>query len=239
MHSVLIRGASLEASPVYRNLSASRQILFLHLLCLVDGFGCCRAELAYVKRAALVDTNRITDANLAGMLDALAAGGLAALICRYEHEGRPYLWIPHYRQRLERTKLTCPIPPLELLERDPDAVRKFRQVAHLHPRATVPAAPAGGQVQRELPMTRRLAPVPPPAPPAPPLEAPDRAAQLAQALRLTRDAKETPEAFGLRVAQRLRVQKLEQRAGEAWSQYLARASGVTAAYRRGKHPQSR
>jgi hypothetical protein len=50
------------------------------------------------------------------------------LVRLYRVDGKAYGFIPRYRQRLQITRLHCPVPPVALLDGDDDAINKINML---------------------------------------------------------------------------------------------------------------
>jgi hypothetical protein len=96
-------------SPRYRRLTTdTARLLFVHILLSVDSFGNMEAHASAVEDCL----RRPTDAETAArLLDELSD---AELIRMYSVEGKKYLHVPRFRQRLRYLKGKHPRPPAEI-----------------------------------------------------------------------------------------------------------------------------
>lgn len=99
----------LKRSPRYRRLSSDTvRLLFIHLLLTVDSLGNCEASSIAVEDAMHRPIDSETAAKWLGEL------ADADLIRLYQINGKPYLHVPRFRQRLRYVKRIHPRPPQEI-----------------------------------------------------------------------------------------------------------------------------
>ena len=96
----------LMRSPRYRKLSSdTARLLFIHILLTVDSLG--NAEASLISIGDML-RRHLDDAPAAKLLSELADADLVRL---YEVDGKPYLHVPRFRQRLRYLNGKHPRPP--------------------------------------------------------------------------------------------------------------------------------
>ena len=142
MPSRIIRDGILD-SDKYAQLSDSARLLFFHLMLLADDYGCVHAGATFLRRRAFFDSPN--DARIAKLLGELVD---VDLIRTYEHEQGCYAFIPRFRQRLDRYKLSHPKPPESLLHGDDHAIEKFSRINQNSENLPTNCQPNGGKPER-------------------------------------------------------------------------------------------
>jgi hypothetical protein len=149
MPNRMVREGLLDSAR-YWAVTIKARLLYLHLLLLADDLGCVSLAPVFLRRRCFDD--KPTEEQVARLLRELAD---ADLIRPYDAEGARYAFIPRFRQRLQRTTLRHPAPPMSLLIGDPDAQEKFQKISDVsgnstagqpsatvdQPSATVPQPP--------------------------------------------------------------------------------------------------
>lgn len=122
MPNRLIREALLD-SPRYAGLTIEARLLFVHILLLADDFGCISVSPTFLRRRAFYDSP--TDQKITKLLLELVDAGM---VRTYEVDRSTFGYIPKFRQRLQRSTLRHPKPPVELFNDDFDVKEKFLKI---------------------------------------------------------------------------------------------------------------
>lgn len=119
MPNRMIRDGLLESEAVL-SLPVEARWLYVSILLSADDVGLFEATPFRLARRADVRREH-ADKLLAMLVD----GDLVRL---YRVDGKAYGFVPRYRQRLQITRLHCPVPPIELLDGDEDAINKINRL---------------------------------------------------------------------------------------------------------------
>lgn len=122
MPSRVIRGDELLESERYMAQSPAVQAFYIHTLCAADDFGLCLMTPTFIRRRFFLRPPG--DSKIEHLIQTAASADLIRL---YEFGGTRFAFVPRFRQRMDRYRAKCPMPPPELFEDDEHARKKFNE----------------------------------------------------------------------------------------------------------------
>jgi hypothetical protein len=108
MANRIIRHGFLDSEKI-NALSDAEQIFFVRLMLIADDYGLCDARITFL-RSHCYPISEIKTSKVEKMLQKLSEVGLLGF---YEVEGKQYLEIYKFGQRLRTMRYKCPCPPVD------------------------------------------------------------------------------------------------------------------------------
>ena len=105
MPNRVIRSGFLDSEKI-NSLKPDEQIFFIRLMLIADDFGCCDGRPEMIKSHAYP----VSDIRLSSVRQWLSSCQKAGLILAYEADGKKFLFIPNFDQRLRQKKRRYPEP---------------------------------------------------------------------------------------------------------------------------------
>ena len=107
MPSRMVRGGFLASDRV-ATLSAEEERLYFRLFLIVDDYGLSDARTPIIKAKAFPLHSKISTEDIEKWMEALV---IAGLVERYTAQGKPYIHVLNFNQRMRILRSNCPLPP--------------------------------------------------------------------------------------------------------------------------------